>query len=166
MAYAVIRIRGTVNVRGDIADTLKMLRLTRANHCVVVPENESYKGMLQKAKDYITWGEIEPETMARLLYLRGMLVGNHPISEAFVRENTEYDSIEELAKAIASGKVNMNRIDGLKPVFRLHPPIGGFKKIKRAYSDGGCLGYRGKDINALLDRMMEDRGHEDGEEKE
>ncbi len=166
MAYAVIRVRGSVNVREEIKDTLKMLRLTRVNHCVVVPETPSYKGMLQKAKDYITWGEISPETMARLLYLRGKLVGGHPISESFVRENTDYDSIEELAKAIASDEISMNKIDGLKPVFRLHPPFGGYRKIKRAYSDGGCLGYRGKDINALLDRMMEDRGHEDGKEKE
>jgi large subunit ribosomal protein L30 len=166
MAYAVIRIRGTVNVRGDIKDTLKMLRLTRANHCVVVPETDSYKGMLQKVKDYVTWGEIDAETMARLLYLRGKLVGGNPISESFVREKTDYDSIEDLAKAIVSNEVSMNSIDGLKPVFRLHPPIGGFKKIRRAYSDGGCLGYRGKDINLLLERMMEDRGHKDGEEKE
>ena len=141
MAYAVIRIRGSVNLRKETKDTLKMLRLTRVNHCVVVPENESYKGMLQKAKDYITWGEIKPETMARLLYLRGKLVGGHPISESFVRDKTDYDSIEELGKAIASGEITVKQIDGLKPVFRLHPPLGGYKTIKRAYSDGGCLGY-------------------------
>ncbi len=166
MAYAVVRIRGSVNVREEIKDTLKMLRLTRANHCVVVPETDSYKGMLQKAKDYITWGEIDEKTMAQLLYLRGRIVGDHPISEAFVRENTDYDSIEELAKAIVSDKISMNKINGLKPVFRLHPPIGGYKTIKRAFSEGGSLGYRGKEINSLLERMMEDRGHEDGEEKE
>lgn len=166
MAYAVVRIRGTVNINKKINDTLKMLHLTRVNHCVVVPETESYKGMLQKAKDYITWGEIDAETMARLLYLRGKLRGGDPISEAFVRENTDYDSIEELAKAIVSDEIYIGKIEGLKPVFRLHPPIGGYKKIKRAYSEGGCLGYRGKDINNLLERMMEDRGHDGGEEKE
>jgi large subunit ribosomal protein L30 len=34
--YAVIRIRGSVNVRKDIDDTLRMLRLNRKMHCVVL----------------------------------------------------------------------------------------------------------------------------------
>ncbi len=161
MAYAVVRIRGSVNLKTPIKDTLRMLGLTRTNHCVVIPETESYKGMLQKVKDYVTWGEIDEAVMARLLYLRGKVVGGEPISEAFVREKTDYDSIEELAKAIATDAVSINRIEGLKPVFRLHPPIGGYRTIKRAYKVGGSLGYRGKDINSLLEKMIEDRGHED-----
>lgn len=161
MAYAVVRIRGSVNVRGEIKDTMKMLGLTRANHCVVIPETDSYRGMLQKVKDYVTWGEIDESVMARLLYLRGKLAGGKPISETFVRENTEYESIEELARAVAKDQATLNNIDGLKPVFRLHPPIGGYRTIKRAYNVGGSLGCRGKHINALLEKMIEERGHED-----
>ncbi|MDY6932317.1 MAG: uL30 family ribosomal protein, partial [Halobacteriota archaeon] len=33
--YAVVRLRGNVNVRPEIKDTLKMLRLNRINHCVL-----------------------------------------------------------------------------------------------------------------------------------
>ena len=54
--YLVIRIRGTTGVKQGIASTLEMLRLNRISHAVLVDENPSYKGMLQKAKDYITWG--------------------------------------------------------------------------------------------------------------
>ena len=60
---AAVRVRGTVGVKGDIADTMEMLRLTRINHAVLINENPSYKGMLLKSKDYITWGEIDLETL-------------------------------------------------------------------------------------------------------
>ncbi len=165
MAYAVVRIRGTVNIKEGIADTMEMLRLNKVNHCVVVPETPSYKGMLQKVKDYVTWGEIDESVMTQLLLLRGHLVGDHPVSESFVKENTEYDGIEELAKAICENKVNISKIEGLKPVFRLNPPRKGYRTIKRAYSIGGTLGYRGKDINALLERMMDDRGNDNVKEE-
>lgn len=161
MAYAVVRVRGTVNIKEGITDTMEMLRLNRANHCVVIPETPSYKGMLQKVKDYVTWGEIDEATMAQLLLLRGKLQGDEPISESFVKKNTDYDSIEDFAKAICKNKVNISKVEGLKPVFRLNPPRKGFRTIKRAYSIGGTLGYRGKDINALLGRMMDERGNDD-----
>ena len=67
MTYAVIRVRGSVNVRSDIKDTLKMLRLNRVNHCVLVPNTKPYSGMLQKVKDYVTWGEIDDETLKLLM---------------------------------------------------------------------------------------------------
>ncbi len=165
MAYAVVRVRGTVNIKEDIADTMKMLRLNSANHCVVVPETPSYKGMLQKVKDYVTWGEIDEPTMLQLLLLRGKLTGGEPISESFVRNNTQFDSIEHLAKEVCSDKVNISSIDGLKPVFRLNPPRKGFRTVKRSYAVGGTLGYRGKDINALLERMMDLRGNDDVKEE-
>ena len=58
MAYAAIRVRGHSGVRHDVEDTMRMLRLTRANHCVILPETEEIKGMLMKAKDYITEGDV------------------------------------------------------------------------------------------------------------
>ena len=48
MAYAVIRVRGIPDVNYDIEHTMGLLGLTRVNHCVVVPENASTNGMLQK----------------------------------------------------------------------------------------------------------------------
>ena len=51
--YAVTRIRGRTGIKRKIADNLDMLNLTRISHCVLIPETPSYKGMLQKGKDYI-----------------------------------------------------------------------------------------------------------------
>ncbi len=46
--YAAIRIRGSVGLRKDIKDTLRMLRLNKKMHCVVLKEVDSFKGMLLK----------------------------------------------------------------------------------------------------------------------
>ena len=48
----------------------------------------------------------------------------------------------------------MTDVKGLKPVMRLHPPRQGYKKVKRPYSVGGAVGYRGAEIERLLLRML------------
>ncbi|KAA0008333.1 MAG: 50S ribosomal protein L30 [Thermoplasmata archaeon] len=154
MVYAVIRVRGTVNVRHDIKKTLQMLRLHRVNHCVIVEENETFKGMLQKVKDYITWGELDKDTLVELIKKRGRLIGDKPVDDEYIKNSTPYKSVEEFAEAILDGKIRYRDLPDIKPVFRLSPPRKGYEGIKRAYSVGGALGYRGKDINDLIKRMM------------
>ncbi|AEH06764.1 50S ribosomal protein L30 [Methanothermococcus okinawensis] len=154
MAYAVVRVRGSVGVRGDIADTLKMLRLHRVNHCVIVPNTETYKGMINKVKDYITYGEIDKDTLVKLILKRGRLPGNKRLNEEKVKELMDL-SVEELAEKIVNDEILLKNTP-LKPVFRLHPPRKGYDKagIKRPFSVGGALGYRGDEINTLLEKMM------------
>ena len=62
MSWAVVRVRGSVNVNPKIKETMKLMKLNRVNHCVIVPENDTYTGMLNIIKDYVTWGEIDAET--------------------------------------------------------------------------------------------------------
>ncbi len=65
-ALAVVLVRGLICSRSDIRDTLVMLRLLRKNACVLVPDTPGVRGMLQKAKDYVTWGRIDQGTIAKL----------------------------------------------------------------------------------------------------
>ncbi|RLF76915.1 50S ribosomal protein L30, partial [Thermococci archaeon] len=69
--FALIRVRGRVNVKRPVKDTLAMLRLHKVNHLVIIDESPSYNGMIQRVKDYITWGEINAETLAKLIERRG-----------------------------------------------------------------------------------------------
>ena len=154
MVYAIVRVRGTVNIKPDIKKTMQLLRLTRANHCVVIPETPIYKGMLQIAKDYITWGEIDTQTMADLLQKRGKLKGDKPLTDAHISAVTSQKSIPELAEALIQQKITMAEIPDMKPVFRLHPPRKGYEGIKRSYVNQGALGYRGKEINTLISKML------------
>ncbi|MCP3681155.1 MAG: 50S ribosomal protein L30 [bacterium] len=64
---AVIRIRGLEGVNKYIESTLEMLRLKRKHNCVIVPATPEKMGMLSKAKDYITWGEVSDETVKLLV---------------------------------------------------------------------------------------------------
>ncbi len=68
---AVIRVRGLRGVRHDIEKTLSYLNLHRKNFCVVFEENSSNYGMLQKARNFITWGEINDDTYKKLVDAKG-----------------------------------------------------------------------------------------------
>ena len=154
MVYAVVRVRGTVNVKPNIKKTMQLLRLTRTNHCVLVEENPVSKGMLQIIKDYTTWGEISKETLAKLIATRGMLVGDKPITDEYIKSVTSYGSIEKLAEAILDNTVKYKDIPGVKPLFRLNPPKKGYRTVKRSFVNRGSLGYRKEQINALIERML------------
>ncbi len=153
MMYLVIRVRGTTGVIRKIADTLDMLNLTRINHAVLIEENPSMDGMLQKAKDYITWGEVDSETVTKLLEKRGKVVGGKKLTEEYIKENTKYSSFEELAEALMNSEIKPKDFD-MKPVFRLHPPKKGYEGIRLSVNEGGSLGYRGEKIIDLVKRMF------------
>ena len=151
---AVIRIRGTVNVPKPARDTMALLGLHRNCHATLIDDRPSYLGMLRKAQVWLTWGEIDYETLVELLRRRGRLKGNKPITDDYARK-LGFKDLEDLAKAIYELKVDFRKLPDVKPVFRLHPPSGGYKgKIKRSYKERGVWGYRGEAINDLLKRMM------------
>ena len=82
--FAVIRLKGCVGVPRRIEDTLKLLRLKTRYSCNIFPENESIKGMLEKVKDFVTYGEIEKETLVHLLKKRLRMKGG--LKEIWVTE--------------------------------------------------------------------------------
>lgn len=137
---AAIRVRGTAKARKEIDDTLRLLNLNRKMHCVLLKESASIKGMLIYVKDYITWGEISDDVLKQLLIKRGRKEGEKRLTDKEAMETFE--------------KLKHNDFNGIKKVFRLTPPSKGFRRsIKQHYPDGE-LGFRGREINALLKRMI------------
>ena len=51
MTLLVIRVRANQGVNHSIRETMDYLNLTRVNHAVLIPETETYAGMLKKSKD-------------------------------------------------------------------------------------------------------------------
>ncbi|MDD5087051.1 MAG: uL30 family ribosomal protein [Candidatus Nanoarchaeia archaeon] len=136
---AVIRIRGITGVEKSIKDTLDMLGLYHNNYCAVV--DSSMFNMVRKAKDYVTWGEINQETLKMLADKRG----------------EEYKA----RQADSKNKIKYNKFISIngkkyKKYFRLSPPRKGFERkgIKVPFSKGGALGYRKEKINDLIKRMI------------
>ncbi len=154
-AVAVVRIRGHAKIQWSAVDTMNRLKLNRVNHCVVLPKTKTTDGMLQRVKDYVTWGELGHESLARMLFQRGEVVGGGRLTDAFVKENSKYTSILSFAKALEAGEAKLTDVKGLKPVLRLPPPRHGYESTRRSYIDGGALGYRGKEIEKLVERMLE-----------
>ncbi len=151
---AVVRVRGGVNVRRDVIGTMRMLGLTRVNHCVVIDDTSVYRGMLQKAKDMLTWGEVEQQVLEQLIRKRGRLAGDKHLTDEFIKSQTSFQSLGEFAAAIHAGEAKLGVLPELKKVFRLHPPRKGYKATKRPFKDFGDLGYRGEHINKLILKMI------------
>jgi len=152
---AVVRVRGTVNVTKEVATTLSKLRLLRANSMTLVRLTPSIDGMLKKAKDYLMWGRIDKNTLRLLLLKRGRLPGNRRLSDENLSKFTRYNSLDELVEAVWASDSPSQVLKPIKPVFRLTPPKGGFKKsVKKHVKKGGVLGDWGDRINTILKRMI------------
>ncbi|MAG07839.1 50S ribosomal protein L30 [Candidatus Woesearchaeota archaeon] len=139
---AVIRIRGLVNIRKTINNSLEILRLYRRNYCVVLPNTPNIIGMVKKAKDYITWGELNDETYKLLVEKRG--------------EEYKGREADNKKKINYKNRYFVYNNKKYKKCFRLSPPRGGFERkgTKKAFSQGGALGYRAEKINLLIKKML------------
>lgn len=155
--FLAVRLLGPFGVPYDIEDTLRSLRLSRRFSAVLLEKNESILGMLRSVKDYVTWGEVKSNDIASLLKERAELLTGTRLTDKFVKEKLGHESVEELAKALTQERISLKALwrEGIKPVFRLHPPSGGFESnIKRPFGSRGELGYRSEGILHLVARMM------------
>ncbi len=130
---AVIRVRGRIGVRMSIKETLSRLNVKKVNNLALVFGTKANLGMLEKCKDFITYGPITEESLSKLLKKKERKVSKEDLS------------------AVLSGKKTAR--DVTKIPITMHPPRHGYEGIKRSYSTGGALGYRGDDINELIKRM-------------
>jgi large subunit ribosomal protein L30 len=137
--YAIILVRGFSESTRAVEDTLRMMNLTRVNHCSVMRKTKSLDGMLLKARGNVTWGRIKDGMLLKLVAKRGRLAGDRKLSGKQAEEET---------KNLLEGKK-----PAIKKVFRLNPPSKGYRAVKRMYPEGD-LGFRGDEINRLLNRMI------------
>ncbi len=150
---AVVRISGKAGLQRGVKDTLKMLKLDAMHNCVFLPDTPDYKGMAEKVRDHVTYGEIEKQTLVEVLRKRLRSTNSEKISEESLKNISGHNSHEELAEDLLSGKVRLSNFKKLQPVLRLTSPSKGFKSTKSHYPEGD-LGYRGNEINRLLERMI------------
>jgi large subunit ribosomal protein L30 len=110
--------------------------------------------MLRKAQHFLAWGEISKENIKLLLKERGRLVGDKKLTDEYLQK-IGYMTLDGLAEALYKTDVEYKNLQGIKPVFRLHPPSKGYKgTVKKSYRMGGTSGPCGEAINALIRRMI------------
>jgi large subunit ribosomal protein L30 len=119
-------------------DALNRIRLRKKYVCVLLTNKPENLGIIDKIKFKIAYGEINKETLVKLLKARAKKI-----------DHTTFDS-EKIADEIMGGK-SLKEL-GFKPFFRLHPPRGGIDS-KLSYPKG-VLGNNKEAINKLVERML------------
>ena len=152
-AYLVVRIKGQADVPHWARTTLKLLKLEKKYRATILPAKENTLGMLDKVKHYVSWQEVDSKLARELLDKKGRKSGYKKISDDDLAE-TDYKTMDELADALAEGKVSLTKLKPLKPWFALAPPRHGFKRsTKRMYGQKGVLGQN-KELETLVRNMM------------
>lgn len=131
---AVVRVRGMSGLHPKRKLTMEMLNIPRSNNGTLVISSGPYRGMLQEAKDYVTWGPISEKMVAELLVKRGTQHGNR------LSAIKKPEEIVTFAKALFSGGQTLKVLE-LDRTFRLTPPSGGWKDRKKTFPYGD-LGSR------------------------
>jgi large subunit ribosomal protein L30 len=121
---AIIRIRGQVRVKKEILDTMDMLKLYNQHTCVIYDNKPAIIGMIKKIKDYVTWGEVDDESIKLLIEKRG---------KPDPKDKTKTKAYFRLSPP----KKGFER-----------------KGIKKTFKEGGALGYRGEKIKELISKMI------------
>lgn len=136
----VIRIRGEVNMDGNVKETLYRLRLRKKYTCIVLNPNKEQEGMISKVKNLVAFGKISKETFEKLIEKRGQPVD---------KKKKKMDA-KKVVEELESGKKYEDL--NLKPFFRLHPARGGINT--KIHFPKGVLGNHGDKINKLVEKML------------
>lgn len=140
---AVVLIRGTINTRPQVRETLRRLNLTRKNAVVFIEDTPQNRGMLRVVAGYVAFGAVSDETVKQVVEARGEEPKVRP-----ARMPGEKPRPATGCQGTVSGKL-------VRLPIRLAPPKGGFERggIKKAHANGGVLGER-ESMDALLTRMI------------
>ncbi|HXZ98451.1 MAG TPA: 50S ribosomal protein L30 [Candidatus Acidoferrum sp.] len=151
-----IRIDGTPNVKPPEELTLNSLRMKSRYSTVLLRDDPSVRGMLQRIKDHVTWAEAKKEDITLLLSSRARTSEGLGLTSKFVKKRSELAGVSEVVSNLQSGELTLAKLRemGIEPCFRLHPPRGGFpRSSKRPFADSGELGFRKEGLHKLLVKM-------------
>ena len=152
-AYLVVRIKGQADVPYWAATTMTLLKLDKKYRATILPAKENTLGMLNKVKHYISWIELDVALAKDLLDKKGRKSGYKKITAEDLKE-LGFNSIDDLATALAEGKATLSKLKPLKPWFVLSPPRHGFKRsTKKLYGQKGVLGLN-KELGTIVRRMI------------
>ncbi len=145
---AVIKIRSEIGKSKAIQDNLRTLGLRKIYSCVLLDDTPKNRGILNILDSVITYGEIEQTVLSKMLLKRGKISNKRKLE-------MKEEEINSFGGSFLKGEKKLNDI-GIKRIFNLHPPIKGFERKgkKVPFSLKGSFGYRGKEINSLLERMI------------
>jgi large subunit ribosomal protein L7e len=140
---------------------LQLLRLLQINNGVFIRLTKATQEMLTIVNPYIAYGYPNLKSIRELIYKRGYgkidkqripLTDNQLIEDNLGKFGIV--CMEDLIHEIATVGPNFKQASNFLWPFKLSNPTGGFRTRKfRHYIEGGDLGNREENINALIKQM-------------
>jgi len=157
----VIRIKGISKIAPKPRKILQLLRLLQLNNGVFIRLTKATQEMLTIVDPYIAYGYPNLKSIRELIYKRGYgkinkqripLTDNQLIEDALGKFGIV--CMEDLIHEIATVGPNFKQASNFLWPFKLSNPTGGFRTRKfKHYIEGGDLGNREENINALIKQM-------------
>ncbi|KAM2917221.1 hypothetical protein FF1_046048 [Malus domestica] len=156
----IIRIRGINAIDPKTKKILQLLRLRQIFNGVFLKVNKATLNMLHRVEPYVTYGYPNLKSVKELIYKRGYgklnkqriaLTDNAIVEEALGK----YGIIctEDLIHEILTVGPQFKEANNFLWPFKLKAPLGGLKKKRNHYVEGGDAGNRENYINELIRRM-------------
>ncbi|XP_057761277.1 60S ribosomal protein L7-2-like isoform X1 [Arachis stenosperma] len=156
----IIRIRGINAMDPKSRKILQLLRLRQIFNGVFLKVNKATMNMLHRVEPYVTYGYPNLKSVKELIYKRGFgklnkqriaLTENNIIEKALGEHGII--CIEDLIHEIITVGPHFKEANNFLWPFKLKAPLGGLKKKRNHYVEGGDAGNRENYINELIRRM-------------
>ncbi|KAJ8765154.1 hypothetical protein K2173_010645 [Erythroxylum novogranatense] len=156
----IIRIRGINAMHPRTRKILQLLRLRQIFNGVFLKVNKATLNMLHRIEPYVTYGYPNLKSVKELIYKRGYgkvngqriaLTDNSIIEQVLGKYGII--CIEDLIHEIMTVGRHFKEANNFLWPFQLKAPLGGLKKKRNHYVEGGDAGNRENYINELIRRM-------------
>ncbi|KAJ3707984.1 hypothetical protein LUZ61_011689 [Rhynchospora tenuis] len=156
----IVRIRGINAMHPKTRKILQLLRLRQIFNGVFLKVNKATINMLRRVEPYVTYGYPNLKSVRELIYKRGYGKLNKqrvPLSDNSIIEqglgSHGIVCIEDLVHEIMTVGPHFKEANNFLWPFKLKAPLGGMKKKRNHYVEGGDAGNREDYINELIRRM-------------
>ncbi|KAL1353771.1 hypothetical protein HN51_042451 [Arachis hypogaea] len=156
----IIRIRGINAMDPKSRKILQLLRLRQIFNGVFLKVNKATMNMLHRVEPYVTYGYPNLKSVRELIYKRGYgkvdkqriaLTDNAIIEQTLGKHGII--CVEDLIHEIMTVGPHFREANNYLWPFKLKAPLGGLKKKRNHYVEGGDAGNREAYINELIRRM-------------
>lgn len=156
----IIRIRGINAMDPKTRKILQLFRLRQVFNGVFLKVNKATLNMLHRVEPYVTYGYPNLKSVRELIYKRGYgkldrqrtpLTDNSIIEQGLGKHGII--CIEDLIHEILTVGPHFKEANNFLWPFKLKAPLGGLKKKRNHYVEGGDAGNRENFINELIRRM-------------
>ncbi|KAG6631801.1 60S ribosomal protein L7-2-like [Carya illinoinensis] len=156
----IIRIRGINAMHPKTRKILQLLQLRQIFNGVFLKINKAIVNMLHRVEPYVTYRYPNLKSVKELIYKRGYgklnkqriaLTDNSIVEQALGKHGII--CTEDLIHEIMTVGPHFKEANNFLWPFKLKAPLGGLKKKRNHYVEGGDAGNREDYINELIRRM-------------